>query len=221
MSSNDWDNKNLRKHKRFVGHICDDPVGFKNPPRSFQFRKGESGNPKGRPKGSKNKPRFGNGELMASVFNSAIRDLSHRFDAKIREYQRANSPTIQAQRRRRGLPPLVAYPKPEDYRILPDGFQMEVFGPMSPEEDIQWKELLKLEKQYRADRAELRRLFKECQDGDDAKRQLKEAVDKLDQFLKQTLDEKEKFRRTTFTPEVQRSFSKFIAEEKARKQRKP
>jgi hypothetical protein len=98
---------------------------------------------------------------------------------------------------------------------------MEVFGPMSPEEDIQWKELLKLEKQYRADRAELRRLFKECQDGDDAKRQLKEAVDKSDIFLKQTLEMKEKFRRVTLLPEIEKSLSLFVLEEQAKKKPEP
>ena len=31
-----------------------DKVGYKSPPESAQFKKGKSGNPKGRPKGSKN-----------------------------------------------------------------------------------------------------------------------------------------------------------------------
>lgn len=35
------------------GHDPHRPVGFANPPKSGQFKKGQSGNPKGRPKGSK------------------------------------------------------------------------------------------------------------------------------------------------------------------------
>jgi uncharacterized protein DUF5681 len=33
-------------------------IGFGRPPKKSQFKKGQSGNPKGRPRGSKNKPKF-------------------------------------------------------------------------------------------------------------------------------------------------------------------
>jgi len=45
----------------------DDKVGYKNPPKKSQFRKGQSGNRKGRPKGSLNMKNILTNELSQEI----------------------------------------------------------------------------------------------------------------------------------------------------------
>lgn len=58
---------------------ADYEVGYAKPPRSTQFRKGQSGNPRGRPKGAKNKLPALNEERMKSIIlEEAYRTITVR-----------------------------------------------------------------------------------------------------------------------------------------------
>ena len=62
------------------GHDPHRPVGYANPPKAGQFKKGQSGNPRGRPKGAKD---------MATILNER---LSKRI--KIREGGRTKTVSV-------------------------------------------------------------------------------------------------------------------------------
>ncbi|MBK1871217.1 DUF5681 domain-containing protein [Aestuariivirga sp. YIM B02566] len=55
-------------------------VGYGRPPKSGQFRKGVSGNPKGKPKGAKNRPRAESEQLRALIRREAYRPVKVRID---------------------------------------------------------------------------------------------------------------------------------------------
>jgi hypothetical protein len=70
----------------------DDAVGYGKPPKRTRFKKGQSGNPKGRPKGSKNRrSAIDEGGLRNIILSEAYRDISVK-----EEGQRMKVPVVRA-----------------------------------------------------------------------------------------------------------------------------
>lgn len=84
--------------------VCYD-VGYAKPPVESQFRKGTSGNPKGRPKGAKNKaPRDIEARLLALIEEEAYRDITFREGGRLVEV-----PLVQAVMRATGMKALTGH----------------------------------------------------------------------------------------------------------------
>ncbi len=65
---------NTRKSKSQNGDGTHSNVGYKNPPKKYQFKPGKSGNPNGRPKGSRNKQQT----LCESSLHQIFLEEAHR-----------------------------------------------------------------------------------------------------------------------------------------------
>ena len=72
--------KAIQKHKaltRLPSSETDYEVGYGKPPKSSRFKKGKSGNPKGRPKGAKNRlPNLNEERLKSIIIKEAYRPIN-------------------------------------------------------------------------------------------------------------------------------------------------
>lgn len=153
-----------------INSIDDYKVGFKNPPRHTQFKKGVSGNLKGRPKGSKNKPKVKPEPLPPAQKTVPIpRHKLIRYDQ--------------------------FFPRPEHCTFDDAAKRVTIFGPISASEEREWMDIEKRQRNLKDDIIWLWEEIGQCEDAY-IEAQLRESLCHTHTLIADDLKRKEKFRRS-------------------------
>lgn len=161
-----------------------DQVGYKKPPADKRFQKGQSGNPRGRPKGSKNKPKLADGVYhLKQAFASGIISFKAKPKSKLSTEEK-----FFRKRSSEGFP-RKEHCSFDDYIKI-----VTISGPMNKQEDEKWQVLIKKEHELMED---LIWQLEAIIDAPDAymKREMQDAVAITRNFLSEVREEKEKFTR--------------------------
>ena len=156
-------------------------VGFKNPPRHTQFKKGVSGNIRGRPKGSKNK----------------TKDKIQPAPA----VQKSHSNT-----RRKSVFYNLTYPHPEHCTFDDVARRVTIFGPISATEEREWINIEKRQSNLKDDIIWLWDEINRC-DNAYVKADLQEMLRHTHNLIADDTKRKQKFRRCVSYEEF-RTFQK-------------
>jgi hypothetical protein len=168
-------------------------IGYKKPPPDSRFQKGQSGNPNGRPKGSKNKPKMEEGayHLQMALYSGIIsvkRPQKPKLSTKEKYFKKRSSEDF----------PRKEHCSFDDYMKI-----VTISGPMNKEEDEKWQGLLKKEYDLMDDRIWQLEAVISARD-DYTRKEMQAAADFTQSLLLEVREQKEKFTRRMKYQEFER-----------------
>lgn len=170
--------------RKAVSESVELKVGYKRPPPDKQFKKGQSGCPSGRPKGSKNKPKLADGvyHLERAIASGII---------SFKAPPKPKTSTLDRYFRKRSSD---GFPRREHCFFDDHAKFVTIVGPLNQEEDKAWQDLVRREARLMDDLiGELRAII----ETDDAyiKREMEAAAARSEELLAEVRVQKEKYRR--------------------------
>lgn len=182
--------KPLRRKRSIAGRATGEEkaikykVGFKRPPKEGQFKEGQSGNLKGRPKGTKNKPKIDEGVYH---FERAIASGIISLKAPPRP-KRSTSEKMFRHRSTAGFPR-------QEHCFFDDSIEVvTVKGPIDKEEDFEWQKLQSREWRLMNDLIDELQAVRHAADLY-IRKEMERAADFTQELLSEVRTEKEKFTR--------------------------
>ena len=159
-------------------------VGYKRPPPDKQFKKGQSGFPSGRPRGSKNKPKLAEG----------VYHLEQAFASGIISFKAPPKPKTSTSDRYFRKRSSDGFPRREHCYFDDHVKFVTIFGPLNQEEDKAWQDLVRREVWLMDDLIGELKAVIEAEDAY-TKREMGAAAARSEELLEEIRAQKEKYRR--------------------------